>query len=164
MHLAGTVIKITDGFTTKYGIADGEGNVIHNSKEKMKVVIDALSDFSDGNKIEECSAIKSYDMALSVAKARKYLGLPYSNLFCDNEQFVRFVHGIEPENTQIHMYISYIITLGIIQRNKEQKYVMSAVDLFNIIFPSQENSTNDQMVARLFGAGWALIEENNKKK
>lgn len=47
MYLAGTVIKITDGLSTKYGIADGGGNVIYNSKKRMEVVLASLNDFSE---------------------------------------------------------------------------------------------------------------------
>lgn len=99
----GTTLRIFIGIYWHYGIADGFGNVIHNSKRWVKVVIESEKDFSCGRRVE-VSKIAGNDMELAAVKAQECIGKPY-NLFTSNcEHFVRSVHGLSVESIQLQKY------------------------------------------------------------
>ncbi|WP_299018606.1 lecithin retinol acyltransferase family protein [uncultured Photobacterium sp.] len=95
----GTVLKIRCSTYWHYGISDGEGGVIHNSKKRLRVQIDSLKDFTEGRDIV-VSNITSDKPERAFHYATQHIGRPY-NLFNQNcEQFVREAHGLDIECTQ----------------------------------------------------------------
>lgn len=96
---AGTVLKIRCSSYWHYGVADGAGGVIHNSKKRRQVQYDTLAAFAEGRAIV-ISDITSPHPAQAYAYALTQVGRSY-NLFSQNcEQFVREAHGLPVECTQ----------------------------------------------------------------
>lgn len=122
MYQAGQVLKINCGFFYHYGISDGEGNVIHNSKKRMKVTIEPLAEFAE-EKIIELSQIGSTKKILAVEKAKSYIGLKY-NLFKSNcEHFVKLCHGLEEESHELQKKLISVtaVTTTITSKNSSLK-------------------------------------------
>ncbi|UXI02670.1 lecithin retinol acyltransferase family protein [Photobacterium sp. TY1-4] len=95
----GTVLKIRCSTYWHYGISDGAGGVIHNSKKRRQVHYDSLTEFAEGRAIV-VSEITSTKPTQAYAYAAAQVGRPY-NLFSQNcEQFVREAHGLSVECTQ----------------------------------------------------------------
>lgn len=109
----GTVLKIRCSTYWHYGISDGEGKVVHNSKKRRRVQLDTLDEFSEGREVV-ISTITSAEPESAYRYATQQLGRPY-NLFCQNcEQFVREAHGLPAECTQFQQCLvafagSYIV-------------------------------------------------------
>mgnify|MGYP005992191551 CR=1 FL=1 len=77
MYSAGTVLKLDFGTFFHYGVADGVGSVIHNSKKHRKVTKESYEDFSDGKAII-VSKITSESPEQAAIKAERYIGMPYN--------------------------------------------------------------------------------------
>ncbi|MGF1717161.1 lecithin retinol acyltransferase family protein [Photobacterium chitinilyticum] len=109
----GTVLKIRCSTYWHYGISDGNGCVVHNSKKRRRVQLDTLDDFSEGREIV-VSTISSADPEEAYHYASQQVGRTY-NLFSQNcEQFVREAHGLPAECTQFQQCLvafagSYIV-------------------------------------------------------
>lgn len=86
MYSAGATLKLNFGTFFHYGIADGQGNVIHNSKKKLQVAIDSYNDFADGKEIE-VSEISSTDPTSAATIAISYIGLPHNLVDSNCEHF-----------------------------------------------------------------------------
>lgn len=109
----GTVLKIRCSTYWHYGISDGNGCVVHNSKKRRRVQLDTLDEFSEGRDIA-VSTITSAKPEQAYHYAVQQVGRSY-NLFSENcEQFVREAHGLPAECTQFQQCLvalagSYII-------------------------------------------------------
>ncbi|ELR63544.1 hypothetical protein C942_03560 [Photobacterium marinum] len=116
IYPVGIVLKIRCSTYWHYGISDGEGGVIHNSKKRLRVQIDSLDDFTEGREIV-VSSITSENPRRAFHYAKKHIGRPY-NLFNQNcEQFVREAHGLDVECTQFQKLLvtltgSYMVVRG----------------------------------------------------
>ncbi|MCW8327954.1 lecithin retinol acyltransferase family protein [Photobacterium sp. SDRW27] len=112
-HSPGTVLKIRCSTYWHYGISDGEGGVVHNSKKRRRVQLDTLDEFAEGREIV-VSSITSDKPERAYHYACQQIGRPY-NLFSQNcEQFVREAHGLPVECTQFQQCLvafagSYIV-------------------------------------------------------
>ena len=86
-----------------YGIADGNGGVIHASKIRGGVVHDeSLEEFENGGVAQIDDSITSGDLCAAYEKAQSDVDKSY-DLFSDNcEHFVRSAHGLKKECRQIH--------------------------------------------------------------
>jgi|GEM_PF-2575883 len=105
---AGVTLQVQYIGFIHYGISNGYGGVIHNSKDKREVVEESLREFSDGREIQ-ISDIRGACLITALDRAERYIGVPY-NLFRENcEHFVRLAHSLEKESTQIQ---KYLITAG----------------------------------------------------
>lgn len=112
MYSAGTTLTVDFGVYTHYGIADGNGYVIHNSKLHGVVVKEPLSKFADGKEVS-ISGIKGEIPTAAVAAAMKYIGMPY-NLFSSNcEHFVRLCHRLDIESPQLLKYFLAVGGIGL---------------------------------------------------
>lgn len=101
---AGTVLKIRCSTYWHYGISDGQGYVVHNSKKWRQVARETEAEFAEGHAIVE-SNIQGDDPDMAVAYALCQLGRPY-DLFSQNcEQFVREAHGLPIECTQFQRLV-----------------------------------------------------------
>ncbi|MGR5064962.1 lecithin retinol acyltransferase family protein [Photobacterium sp. DNB22_13_2] len=101
---AGTVLRIRCSTYWHYGIADGYGHVIHNSKKWRRIERETEPEFSEGRRIEVSDIIGSNPRA-AVRYATSKLGRTY-NLFNRNcEQFVREAHGLPIECTQFQRLV-----------------------------------------------------------
>ncbi|PSU34734.1 lecithin retinol acyltransferase family protein [Photobacterium lutimaris] len=101
---AGTVLRIRCSTYWHYGIADGYGYVIHNSKKWRRIERETEPEFSEGRRIE-VSDIAGENPRQAVSYARSKLGRSY-NLFSQNcEQFVREAHGLPIECTQFQRLV-----------------------------------------------------------
>ncbi|MBY5946978.1 lecithin retinol acyltransferase family protein [Photobacterium rosenbergii] len=101
---AGTVLRIRCSTYWHYGIADGRGYVIHNSKKWRRVERESELEFSEGRRIEVSDISGPYPRA-AVRYAKSKLGRTY-NLFSQNcEQFVREAHGLQIECTQFQRLV-----------------------------------------------------------
>ncbi len=109
----GAVLKIRCSTYWHYGISDGDGCVVHNSKKRRRVQLDTLDAFSEGREIV-VSTISSADPEDAYHYASQQVGRTY-NLFSQNcEQFVREAHGLPAECTQFQQCLvafagSYIV-------------------------------------------------------
>ncbi len=100
-YAKGTTLAVRcNGIYKHFGIATGDGNVIHNSKEEGVIKSPEL-EFSKGGKVEEYSKITSENPESACEKAEDSIGELY-NLFSANcEHFVNYVHGRGKRSPQI---------------------------------------------------------------
>lgn len=158
MYEAGTVLKIDCGAFFHYGIANGQGMVVHNSKKRMMVALDSYEEFSDGKKII-VSDIMGIDALRAVKLANKYIGLSYS-LFQENcEHFVRMCHGLEKESTQIQRAVLFAVSLTTCLRaeNPAVRAAGIAGGLGAFSAPPERNPIKYTIIFALIGGGIALI-------
>jgi hypothetical protein len=154
MNLAGATLKIDYGFYNHYGIADGFGNVIHNSKKYLKVVKETEEAFSEGRDILS-SNITSANPSKAVVIASRYLKLPYNLLSVNCEHFVRLSHGLDVESTQVQQYLALALGAGIAisSKNKNIQLLAGGVSVAVLLTPSEENPFKNIAVALAITAG-----------
>lgn len=154
MYPAGTVLKLDFGTFFHYGLADGAGKVIHNSKTRLKVAIDSYEDFAEGKEIL-VSALTSSDPSRSVTMAQRYVGMPYNLLSANCEQFVRLCHGLEVESTQVQQYLLAALGAGMALKsdNPYIKATGSAVALASYLTPTEESPFKNAGIAALIAVG-----------
>lgn len=160
MHKAGTVLKVDFGTFYHYGLADGMGGVIHNSKKRLKVCVDSYDDFSSGKPIE-VSAISSNEPDKAVITAKRYLGLPY-NLFTTNcEHFVRMCHGLVEESTQVQQYLFAALGAGIALKSEsnEVKLVGGTLAIASLLTPREQSPFKNAAVATLIATGLIVLSK-----
>lgn len=158
MHEAGSVLKIDRGIFFHYGIADGMGMVIHNSKKRMMVTHDNYEEFSGGKEII-VSEIVGVNAFMAVENARKYIGLSY-NLFQENcEHFVRTCHGLEKESTQIQkaVIVAAGLAVGVKVKNPVIKTIGIAGALGAFFTPQEKNPLKLAVLFALLAGGIALL-------
>ncbi|KLV07243.1 hypothetical protein ABT56_06835 [Photobacterium aquae] len=99
-YAPGTVVKVRCSTYWHYGMADGHGYVVHNSKKWRQVTRETEAEFSEGRQIV-LSDIQGRDPEQALDYALSQIGRRY-NLFSQNcEQFVREAHGLTKECTQL---------------------------------------------------------------
>ena len=160
MYLAGTTLKIDYGLYGHYGIADGLGCVIHNSKKHAKVVKETIEEFADGREILS-SSITSENPAQAVIIASRYLEMPY-NLITENcEHFARLSHGLEKESTQMQQYFIFALGAGIAtkSKNKDIKLLAGSVALASLLTPNEESPFQNIGVTLAIAAGLIILSK-----
>lgn len=160
MYPAGTVLKLDFGSFFHYGLADGAGKVIHNSKARLKVAHESYEDFSDGKKIV-VSDITSEEPSRSIIMAMRYIGMPYNLLSSNCEQFVRLCHGYESESTQVQQYLLAALSAGIAIKsdNSYLKAAGGAVVLASYLTPSEESPFKNASIAALIAVGFIALSQ-----
>jgi len=148
MYKAGTTLRLDFGTYFHYGISDGKGSVIHNSKKYLKVTKESEEKFAEGKNIQ-LSDISSQDPDGAVVRAKQYLEMPYNLISNNCEHFVRLAHGLEVESTQIKQYL--VATLGVgVAIKSENHYVQaagSAIALSTLLTPIEENPLKNAAIA-----------------
>jgi len=154
MYPSGTVLRLDFGTFSHYGIADGLGSVIHNSKKRLKVTKESYEDFADGKEILE-SDITSENPSKAVAMAQRYIGMPYDLLISNCEQFVRLCHGLEVESTQVQQYMLAALGAGI-ALSSDNPYVKTAggaTALASLLTPAEDSPFKNAAVLTLIALG-----------
>ncbi|NKC16211.1 MAG: hypothetical protein GKR94_29605 [Gammaproteobacteria bacterium] len=163
MYPAGTTLKLNLGTFLHYGIADGSGNVIHNSKKRLMVIKEPEASFAEGKAIQ-VSSITSENPESAVAKAERYLGMPYDLIENNCEHFARLAHGLEVESTQIQHY--FIAALGagaaIISDNAVIKAAGGAAALAALLTPGEKSPFKNAAVAVLVAAGLVALAKDHE--
>ena len=154
MYNAGTTLKLDLGTYFHYGIADGIGGVIHNSKKWLKVVSESETDFAEGDEIL-ISDITSDNPAMAVIRAQRYLGMPYHLIESNCEHFARVCHGLEAESTQLQQYLLAALGAGIAIKsdNTVIKAIGSAVALASLLTPTEKSPFKNAAIASLIAVG-----------
>jgi hypothetical protein len=155
---SGTILTLDFGSFLHYGIADGLGCVIHNSKKHKKVTRESYADFAEGKKIA-VSAITSANPAQAVVIAKQYLGKPY-DLFSSNcEHFARLCHGLKVESTQLQRHTLAALGTGIAIKsdNPVIKATGVAVALTSLLTPTEESPLKNVAIVGIFAACIAAL-------
>jgi hypothetical protein len=154
MYPAGTVLKLDFGTFSHYGIADGLGEVIHNSKKYFKVTQESYESFADGKEII-VSDITSENPSQAAINAKRYLGMQYNLIKSNCEHFARLCHGLEVESTQIQQYL--LAALGAGAALKSSKSIIqaagSAVAIASLLTPTEQSPFKNAAIAALIAAG-----------
>lgn len=161
MYLAGTTLRIDCGTYNHYGIADGLGNVIHNSKKHFKVVKETIKEFAEGKEILE-SNITSNNPERAAIIASRYLDMSY-NLFTSNcEHFVRLTHGLKKESMQIQQYLLCALGAGIVIKsdNKDVQMLAGGIVLSILLTPSEKNPFKNISTAIMIIIGIILLSKH----
>ena len=158
MHAQGTTLKLDFGTFYHFGIADGVGGVIHNSKKRMMVTHESETDFSEGKEVI-VSGIKNDNSLNAFEKAKKYIGLPYNIMNSNCEHFVRLCHGLVIESTQIQKYLLVSVMSGVAYKNNNLmiKAASSAACIAALISPREESPFKGAAIAALFAAGVVFV-------
>lgn len=158
MYPAGTVLKLDFGTYFHYGVADGLGKVIHNSKKHLKVTEESYEDFAEDKEIL-VSDITSETPAQAAITAKRYLGMPYHLIKSNCEHFARLAHGLEVESTQIQQYLLAALGAGVALKsdNSILKATGGAVVLASLLTPTEESPFKNATVFGLVAAGIALL-------
>ena len=148
MYQAGTTLKLDFGTFCHFGIADGEGNVIHNSKRRMMVTHDTEAEFSEGREIL-VSSITSENQGSAVLRAMSYIGMPYNLMSSNCEHFARLAHGIEIESTQLQQYLLAACGIGIAVKNNNTtvKLAGGAAAMASLLTPTEESPFKNSTIA-----------------
>lgn len=126
MYQAGATLKLDFGAYSHYGIADGNGGVIHSSKKHGKVVNVPYQEFSQGTDIL-VSSIKGEIISRAAITAQQYVGLPYNIFLSNSEHFARICHGLERESTQIQKAALSMKNSTVVF--KKRRYFLKRTDL-----------------------------------
>lgn len=161
MHAAGTTLKLDFGTYSHYGIADGLGNVIHNSKKSLKVTLEPEADFADGKAIQ-ASTITSGDPESAVTRAMRYIGMPYSLISSNCEHFARLAHGLEIESTQLQQYLLVALGAGIALKSNNAlvQSAGGAVALASLLTPAEKSPFKNAAIAALIVVGLAALAKS----
>ena len=158
MYPAGAVLKLDFGTFFHYGVADGLGEVIHNSKKHLKVTKESYADFAEGKEII-ISTITSENPAQAAINAQRYIGMPYNLIKSNCEHFARLCHGIEVESTQIQQY--FLAALGAGAALKSNSSIVQAaggaVALATLLTPTEESPFKNAAIAGLIAAGVVVL-------
>ena len=158
MYPAGTVLKLDFGTFFHYGVADGLGMVIHNSKKHLKVMQESYEDFAEGKEIIG-SDITSENPAQAAIKAQRYLGMPYNLIQSNCEHFARLCHGLEIESTQIQQYL--LVALGAGAAIKSNNVIVQAaggaVAVASLLTPTEQSPFKNAAIAALITVGLVAL-------
>jgi Lecithin retinol acyltransferase len=159
MYEAGTVLKLDFGTFFHYGIADGIGGVIHNSKKWLKVTHEPYEAFAEGKEILISEKIGSNQPWQAVNIAMRYIGLPYDLFKSNCEQFVRVCHGLENESTQIQQYLLMALGAGIAIKsdNKAIQMAGGAIALASLLTPSEKSPFKNAGICALIAVGLVAL-------
>ncbi len=160
MYTAGTTLKVNLGSYFHYGIADGLGGVIHNSKLHLQVKWSSYADFAEG-RIQDISVsnITSESPSQAVIKANHYIGMPYNLIYSNCEHFVRLCHGLEAESTQIQKCALIAVGGGCAIKSDDPtiKLVGAAVAVVSLLTPLEESPIKNAMIVALLVGGLAAL-------
>jgi hypothetical protein len=158
MYQPGTVLKLDFGTFHHYGIADGAGYVVHNSKKRLMVTRESYDEFADGRKIL-VSEITSANPSFAAIIAQRYIGMPYNLVKSNCEHFARLCHGLEKESTQIQQYLLAALGAGMAVKsdNSVIQTVGGTVALASLLTPSEESPFQNALIASLVVAGVMLL-------
>lgn len=158
MYDAGAVLKLDFGTFFHYGVADGLGNVIHNSKKHMRVTKEPYKNFAEGKEII-VSELTSANAKQAALRAERYVGMPYNLINSNCEHFARLCHGLEKESTQLQQYLLAALGAGVALKsdNTVIKAAGGAVVLASLLTPSEESPFKNAAVAALIAAGIAIL-------
>ena len=158
MYAKGTTLILDFGTFNHYGISDGSGGVIHNSKKYHMVTHESEADFADGKDII-VSDITSNNPLYALDKAKRYIGMSYDLLQSNREHFVRLCHGLEVESTQIQKYFLVSVATGLaIKSNNLIIKTASAAASLAALFTSKEKSPfKNASIAALVAAGVVIF-------
>ncbi|EGQ7835150.1 TPA: lecithin retinol acyltransferase family protein [Vibrio cholerae] len=161
MYKAGTVLKLDFGTFFHYGIADGFGSVIHNSKKHLKVTKESNDDFAEGKKII-VSKLTSQEPEKAVIRAERYIGMPYDLITANCEHFARLCHGLEVESTQLQQYMLLALGAGLALKsdNAYIKSVGGAVAISSLLTPAEESPFKNAGVATLLALGFVALSKS----
>lgn len=154
MYSAGTVLKLNLGMYFHYGIADGLGQVIHNSKKHLEVICEPEQDFSEGKEIIT-SDITSENPTQAAINAKRYIGMPYNLIKSNCEHFARLCHGLEIESTQIQQYLLIALGVGVALKNNNAiiQSAAGAVAIATLLTPTEQSPFKNAAIAALVAAG-----------
>jgi len=158
MYSAGTTLRLNLGTFFHYGIADGVGGVIHNSKKWGKVTHESEIGFADGRQIE-VGEISSAVPEKAIQIAKRYLGLPYNLIDSNCEHFVRLCHGLEIESTQIQQYLMVALGAGMALKSDNSliKVAGGAAAIASLLTPTEKSPFKYAAVAALVAVGMAVL-------
>jgi cell wall-associated NlpC family hydrolase len=102
----GDILGVQMPFYRHKGILLPGGRVLHASKEKGRVVVDSLEDFSEGRRVH----VLGYPSRLApdqvIARALELHGRPY-RLFGGNcDHLVRHAHGLSKTSPQLNAWLA----------------------------------------------------------
>lgn len=157
MYPQGTTLKLDFGTFYHYGIADGQGGVIHNSKKHMMVTHESEADFSEGKPIL-ISEITNNNLSHALYKAKSFIGMPYNLIKSNCEHFVRLCHGLEIESKQIQKYLLVSVTTGIAYKSSQPivRIASGAASLAALFTSREENPFSNAAMAALIATGLYL--------
>ncbi|MEZ8093614.1 lecithin retinol acyltransferase family protein [Photobacterium swingsii] len=153
----GTVLKIRCTSYWHYGMSDGGGGVIHNSKKRRQVQFDTIDEFAEGREVI-VSSITSDNPEQAFLYAKKFVGTPY-NIFSQNcEQFVRQAHGLPVECTQFQrlMLVVFGSYLVIGEKNRFIKIAGVGILAGSFLSPSEKSPYRRAMKGAVIAAGGAM--------
>lgn len=154
----GTILKVRCLSYWHYGMADGRGGVIHNSKKRRQVQFDTLYEFSEGRTIL-VSSITSDEPEKAYFYAQQYLGTPY-NLFNRNcEQFVRQSHGLPVECTQFQR-LFVLLFAGLLITGTENRLIkLAGIGLLvgGMIAPAEKRPYRRAIAGARLTVGGAIV-------
>jgi lecithin:retinol acyltransferase len=158
MYPMGTVLKLDFGTFFHYGVADGLGSVIHNSKKHLKVTQESYEAFSEGKEII-VSDITSDSPPNAAIKAQRYIGMPYNLMHSNCEHFARLCHGLEEESTQIQQYFLAALGAGAVLKSNNAiiQAAGGAVALASLLTPTEESPFQNAAIAALIAAGLVAL-------
>ncbi|MGY0215784.1 lecithin retinol acyltransferase family protein [Endozoicomonadaceae bacterium StTr2] len=162
---AGTVLKIDCIAFWHFGLADGDGGVIHNSRKRGRVTRETLEDFADGRDIV-VSDIMGDDPDDAVKQAEKLLGTRYRVMSENCEHFVRHVHGLNKESRQIQQYVLAAVGAGtaLLTKNKILKTAALTMASASLSTPAEKKPYRRALVAAGLAAGQFWYKNRKAKK
>lgn len=158
MYQAGTVLRLDFGIFFHYGIADGLGEVIHNSKKHLKVTQESYANFADGKRIL-VSDITSNNPSQAVIRAKRYLGMPYDLIESNCEHFARLCHNLEVESTQIQQYLLAALGAGVALKSDNSiiQAAGGAVAIASLLTPTEQSPFKNATIAALVTVGLVAL-------
>jgi len=158
MYTKGTTLILDFGIFNHYGIADGTGGVIHNSKKYRKVTHESEDDFAEGKEIL-VSDITSNNPSYAFDKAKGYIGMSYDLFQSNCEHFVRLCHGLVVESTQLHKYMVVSATTGLAikSNNTIVKTASIAACLAALFTPEEKSPFKNAAIASLVTASVVFL-------
>jgi hypothetical protein len=154
MYTAGTVLKLDFGTFFHYGIADGLGEVIHNSKKHLMVTQETYEEFADGKSII-VSDMTGGNPDQAAINAKRYLGMPYNLIRSNCEHFARMAHGLEIESTQIQQYLLVALGAGVALKSDSTivQAAGGAVAVASLLIPTEKSPFKNAAIAVLISTG-----------
>ena len=158
MYAKGTTLLLDFGIFNHYGIADGCGGVIHNSKKYFMVTHESEAAFAEGKDII-VSDITSNNSTYAFNKAKRYIGMSYDLLESNCEHFVRLCHGLDVESTQIQKYLLVSTSAGIAVKsnNSTVKMASIAASLAALFTSKEERPFKNAAIAALVTASVVFL-------
>jgi len=158
MYSKGTTLKIDFVTFYHYGIADGMGGVVHNSKKRLMVTHESEADFAEGKEIL-ISDITSDNPSYALEKAKRYINMPYYLAKQNCEHFVRLCHGLDVESLQIKKYLLVGVLAGIAYKSKNPiiKSAGAAGSITALCTSREKSPFRNAAIAVLITAGVAYV-------